>query len=561
MKIFCQDYSFAELLRREGHEVLSPDLPPGLASLPLILKKNAFAPDLVIQQERLGRRVFFYGLDELDCPSVFISVDTHLNLFWQRYYAKLFDLALTPHLSLFEALPPEDRHPQVKRLGHNGYELGFMPHAQRPHGISFCGVLDEHRPLRRAMVEMLAGKFGLYRPEAYIGLREMLELFGGSRLVPNESIAREVNFRLYEGASAGALVLSQDVGDDQDADFAPGKEFEIYSHALELEDKAGFYLGRPDASERLGRAGRERVLKEHLPAHRLARLMDYAGRAGQAGLRGSDAQLHFWLVLLQLARHGSHHMSAAELWAAQADLPRTPLKTAMSMILLAEAARHGSALYPAGDGAAVARFREMWKSLCAVLVAEEVYADDFLCNMAGSLSALLLKESELARVFALRQIRLESGGSATSPDRPYEYYIFWAVRLLERGRTAAPGFFFRLGSGVPDNAYHCLLMAQQEAGEDDREYLELLHKVGTIQPGFEHMDMGYLARLSLGDESDWRLQAEYGLSALKCFKPEPGVFEIRQAAAKAAARGEEEEFMRALAGFPSSRYILRILKV
>ena len=101
MNILLVDCDFGEL---PGHTVRKANLGDTGGIVPVQWLLNApeadggnFRPDVIIQMEYLGRRVFLSGMSELDCPKIFWAVDSHLNLFWQRWYGRLFDVVLTPH--------------------------------------------------------------------------------------------------------------------------------------------------------------------------------------------------------------------------------------------------------------------------------------------------------------------------------------------------------------------------------------------------------------------------------------------------------------------------------
>jgi hypothetical protein len=44
--------------------------------------------------DTLGRQTLAYGIEELPMPRLYWAIDVHLNFFWQRHYAGLFDLVL-----------------------------------------------------------------------------------------------------------------------------------------------------------------------------------------------------------------------------------------------------------------------------------------------------------------------------------------------------------------------------------------------------------------------------------------------------------------------------------
>ncbi len=261
-----------EPLRAAGHNILVHSPPEtGIIRLPEVLAEHNFTPDLIVQSEHLARRVLIQGLPEAPCPKVFWAIDSHLNLYWHRYYARLFDAVLTPHPSLWAELPPEWRHPRVVPFSKPGYARPFKPHTERTNLISLVGVLNKHRHLRLRLAELLKNYWGV-EARQNIPFAEMLNLYDDTKIIPNESIAREVNYRLMETASCGAVPLTQDVGPDQDSLFEPGREMLVYRDAAELVAQINALIANPAKAEAIGRAAWERVQRDHLPANRVATL-------------------------------------------------------------------------------------------------------------------------------------------------------------------------------------------------------------------------------------------------------------------------------------------------
>ncbi len=256
-----------------GHRVLEFTPRGPFFNLLKAIEETGFEPDLVFQQEHLASRVFLQGLDQIHCPKIFWAVDAHLNLFWHRHYARLFDGLLTPHLSLVE--PFSESLPPLGRLSWYGRKLDWIPFSKRKRHISFVGRITSARPRRHS-----AAAFLLERYDASIRtdlpINGLLELYTETRLAPNESIAMEVNFRLLEAASCGCLVIGPDIGPDQDVLFTPGKEIETYGHVLELQAKLDYYSDNPDKAEPLARAAWTRVHAEHQPEHRAQAVLHFA---------------------------------------------------------------------------------------------------------------------------------------------------------------------------------------------------------------------------------------------------------------------------------------------
>lgn len=563
MNILCIDCPYTKELEAMGHKVLAPDFPPGVIYLPGILQMNGFNPDLVIQHERLGARVLMGGLEFMPCPSVFVSVDSHLNLFWHKYYGRLFDVVLSSHISFFNALDKDERLPNIQRFAPTGHFRRFKSFDRRSHDLSFAGILTEHRPGRAAMVNLLHSTSNLYSPDKLIPHDEMIELFMDTRMVPNEAIAQEVNFRLFEGASCGSLVISQNIGEDQNVHFEPGLEFETYEHGLELTDKIRFYQKHPGVAEKIGLAAWRRVQAHHLPARRAEQLVSLAS-AMRRRAEGAEAKMYFWLTLAQLARHGTHPMPPEWFLGHEQELPDAGLVAAMKLRLLMESSHPGNPVFSPEHGNT---FKGEAAEMIQRMLSKRQHEDSLDCNLAGAMVSLALERPIWARSFWRRQIASirNNGTGAMYVDEParletaYENYLAWAKLLMAEGRNAQIGFKFPRGAGMlPGSAFECLAVARDVAGECD-SWLTEIHKVCARVPGFSFWDMGFLAELSLKYKDKWRYQLEYGYSALLNYRVEAGLFELEEARGMAKRQDELDSYNTLLEGLPSSGYILSAL--
>ncbi len=256
-----------------GHEVISKRFAKtGFYSAVDILAECPKPPDFFIQKEQLGIKVILTDVHKLPCRTAFWSIDTHLNYSWQMYYGLLFDVFLTPHKTLVERLPLAWQHPNTHRLAQNGFAHPFVPHSKRKHKINFVGHLKGTRPQRERIAKLLSTKYNveiinnIFPPE-------MIKLYADTCIIPNESIANEVNFRILEGASCGACVLSPDVGEDQNILFEPEREVLIYKNLEELEELIDYCIKHPDFCESIAHAAWQRIQKEHTKEHRAAQLL------------------------------------------------------------------------------------------------------------------------------------------------------------------------------------------------------------------------------------------------------------------------------------------------
>lgn len=437
-------FDFAAL----GHTVSAVALTKYETDLGRILATLPAPPDCIIQQEHLGVRHFVTGLEHAPCPTFYLAFDAHLNLYWQQYYAKLFDAVLTPHLSLFEALPPENRHPQTFRLLPAGTDLPWVDHADRQHPLAFCGRITPTRPLRKAMTGLLQNRFGLavrqdMPPEA------MFRFYQNARVIPNEAICFEVNMRLFEGASAGAALLTPDCGPDQLAAFTDGVEMLIYRDGEDLCEKASWLLHNLDRAETMGRKARERVQREHLPARRAAFVLTILPGLSQARATGQDAAVLTWLTRLERTQSGDLQHPASGLLSASEALPDTPEVLAGMLRLLGSPARKAPAL-----------------EFCRLLLNSGIAS--LSRNATASACALAHGDLPLAQAFHARQFP-----ASHAPLASAALCRAWAEALRENGRTVRPGFAFRPEAGhIPACALEFLAFAKHLCPQE-RETLAL----------------------------------------------------------------------------------------
>lgn len=97
-----------------------------------------------------------------------------------------------------------------------------------------------------------------------------------------------VNQRVFDCPACGAFLLT-DRRESLDELFEPGRESVSYQDAGEIPDMIRFYLDNPDAAAAVARRARERVLREHTYARRLASLIAHMKeRYGRAAAAACD---------------------------------------------------------------------------------------------------------------------------------------------------------------------------------------------------------------------------------------------------------------------------------
>lgn len=513
-----------------GCRVLS--LRPGpkrsLLDLPAELDRHTFSPDLVFQQENLGRRLFLEGLDTLDCPRLFWAVDPHLNAYWHTCYAKLFDLTLCtqdrwrPAVEAFGA--------RTAHLPWYGHARAWSPFGDRTHGLAFAGRVTAQRPMRQRLVNMLAERYDerfVHRDD--LTLPEMLDFYADSRLAPNESILGEVNFRLFETASCGCVPVTQDLGSEQDALFVPGTEAAVYADAAEMRALCDHLLADRAASQAMARAAWERVNRDHLPEHRAARILEFADEAPAAA--SGNPQKWLTLAATRLLESGLSVMDNGELVRRLCSIPADAevMAATLRMQTLAD------------DKTAMA-------SSAAAVFADAGYASSTDLNLCASAAAMRCGGDtmrELARAMLMRHLRAIDARIPEAPESPGAMLRQWARLLLRQGKIMRHGFPFSASRHLPGAATDCLVTSL-ELEPENLDSLRLMENATRAQRGLEHARSGYLAMLTLHVRGDWRLELESALADLRAFRIEQGMETLRYARHLALEADAGKAFHRAL---------------
>lgn len=102
---------------------------------------------------------------------------------------------------------------------------------------------------------------------------------GESHLGPNR--LTHLRLREFEAPMSGAMYLTEQQ-DELAEYFEIGTEMLCYHDRADLLEQVRFYLARPEAAERVRRAGYQRALREHTWQHRFRELFGHLGLRDQA---------------------------------------------------------------------------------------------------------------------------------------------------------------------------------------------------------------------------------------------------------------------------------------
>jgi len=503
MRIVAVNSDLDPAWRAMGHEVHTVSITrAGIYSVGTLLESLTFTPDLFFQKEHLGARVLFNDLETLDCIKAFWSIDTHLNYYWQRWYAKLFDVFFTPHAAYLSSLSPDWLPAAMVRLPVAGRERSFTPHTARGRNLSFIGRLSGSRPTRRNFCAVLEERYGLKALDG-LSYADMQDIYGDTRVLPNESIAMETNFRLLEGASNGCCVVSPDIGDDQDALLTPGKEVLVYHDALECLHVINECLARPEMAEAVGIAARKRILAEHLHTHRAASVLLACGGIARNAVTGSHATDCFAMSLCLLHLTDAAHLAHIDHFVATA-FQEAGLSLTARLMLAVRRQDHDAARLCLEEAEP---FLSKLPADGATASAQELAA---LCGGY----ALWRNNVEQSRAFYMCHERLRERRVSLPGASHTDVSTAWIRAMVEDGKPICHGWQYR--EGCCRSALEFILQLAA-AFPDSPDWAEQLHAVPTLRHTLPHLDMTALARLSLNESGAFEASLDYVQGALRCF--------------------------------------------
>lgn len=531
-----------------GCEVLALSPPQeGVFDMPAELRRHGFEPDILFQRERLGPRLLLAGLENIPAVRVFWALDPHLNAFWHAPYARLFDLVLStqrrwmPNLGACGAA-------RVRHLPWHAPDSPFVPFAQRQRLAGFVGRLGPTRPVRTWLAELLRRLLPQdFALEDNLDFQAMLDFYRHTKAVPNESITGEVNFRLFEAAGCGCVVLAQDLGQEQAGLFEPGREMLVCADALELAENVRVLAKSPRLAEALGRAAWERAQAEHLPLARARAILREAAEATRQGATGQDAGLWLSLALAGLCEAGRLPGGEADVAARLAALPLAP---DTAPLLLAARLRLAHALNRQDELAALLAFIEGQAETLPALDAGQGLALALSCSMCllglGRADAFPADPPRALRFARRAGVGLPEASPDAGDASPVPLLLAWAKRLEAANVSARGGFAFDAERHLPASAAECLHSALHlQPGLEPA--LRAISGILGHSIGAEALQVGMLSELSLRVPTDWCVGLELGLANLKAFRPQAGLDEIRLASQLAADLGQLQPFTQALA--------------
>ena len=216
-----------------------------------------FQPDILfITDESLPP--MYSGLEKLQFPVVGYLIDSHLHLDWHRHFANVFDHCFIAQQNYFHDISQNCSRCTLLPLFASGdlsenrsrdidvCFVGTLDAAKNPQRVRFIDAFKQCHPLTVAQ--------GAYK-----------ELFNRSRIILNQSVWDDLNFRVFEAMACGGLLLTDSVGNGLEDMFSDGIHLVLYEkgNVSDAVNKATFYLANERTRQHIALAGHLKTVNGH----------------------------------------------------------------------------------------------------------------------------------------------------------------------------------------------------------------------------------------------------------------------------------------------------------
>ncbi len=224
----------------------------------LELLPPGFTPDCFIYYDDSSLPCFI-DFENLHFTKIFYSVDTHHHLEWHKEFAKLFDLTLVAQKDFVEEL----KHSLGERVRWFPLWATRMVEPQKEKSIDVCfrGTMDEGlHPGRLKFLQGVAAHVNLD-----FDMGDYTDPYSRAKIVINEAVRGDVNFRVFEGMMSGALMITPKLGNGLFDLFEDGENLSTFEDG-DIEDavrKIKYYLENDAERIKVSEAGRRLILEKH----------------------------------------------------------------------------------------------------------------------------------------------------------------------------------------------------------------------------------------------------------------------------------------------------------
>ena len=218
-----------------------------------------FTPDVIVYHDDSNPVLYVSGLEDSPVPLLFYSVDCHIHRERHKIYSGLFDRVLVAQKDFVEpfkeACPNTQWFPLWSRVHPDPSTLRDIP-------VAFRGCLNAK--INKKRVDFFRELGTLVPLDS--GTGPFCDTFRRAKIVINQAIGRDINFRVFEAMACGAMLVTPEIPNGQQDLFQPGVHLIEYADG-DVNDAAAkimHYLQHDAERETIAAAGRELVLSRHV---------------------------------------------------------------------------------------------------------------------------------------------------------------------------------------------------------------------------------------------------------------------------------------------------------
>lgn len=203
------------------------------------------------------------GLESIQCITVAYLIDVHQDLKSRLQTSLLFDLvfiAQKDYLHFFN----QNGQPLTSWLPLAcDSEIHNQSAVTRQYEVGFVGNLGHRDTPRWKVLTAILPLFKTNDYQRYHSPLEMGNVYGQSKIVFNTSINGDVNMRVFEAMAAGALLVTDRIGNGLSELFKEDVHYVGYDSVDEAKEKISFYLSHDAERVKIAQAGQQEVLEHH----------------------------------------------------------------------------------------------------------------------------------------------------------------------------------------------------------------------------------------------------------------------------------------------------------
>lgn len=232
-----------------------------------------------------------HGLEEADIPLFCYLIDVHRNLRLRKQIARLFDcvfVAQKDYIHKFGA----DRHVEWLPLACDP-EIHTDQSVERVFDIGFVGRVSDPPHPRGELLKRIRERQYTTNEIRYYEYTEISDIYSRSRIVINYPVNGDLNMRVFEAMSSGALLVTKAIDNGQDDLFENGEHLILFDTIDEAMEQVAYYLSHEEERKKIALAGQRLVRKSHTYVHRLQQTLTVVEGSStpQGGIRAHRAAM------------------------------------------------------------------------------------------------------------------------------------------------------------------------------------------------------------------------------------------------------------------------------